>query len=260
MFESDMSYLHAFILAIVEGITEFLPISSTAHLILVGKLLRLPETEFLKSFDIAIQLGAILAVVSLWFKRLLKDWKLIQRVVVAFIPTAIVGGIFYPLIKGFMLGSTSIILWSLLIGGIVLMVFEFLHEKERKEEKEVEEITYKQALGIGLFQSLAVIPGVSRSASTILGGMWLGLKRKTAVEFSFLVAIPTMGAAVGLDLLKNAASFSRDQLGLMMFGCVVSFLIALASVKAMTAFVRGHTFLIFGFYRIMLALLLFWIL
>lgn len=255
-----MSYLHALVLAIIEGITEFLPVSSTAHLILAGKLLHLPETEFLKSFDIAIQLGAILAVVSLWFKRLLKDWKLIQRVVVAFIPTGIIGVVLYPFIKGFLLGSTSIILWSLLLGGIVLMGFEFLHKKEGKEEKGVEEISNKQALGIGLFQALAVIPGVSRSASTILGGMWLGLKRKTAVEFSFLVAIPTMGAAVGLDLLKNASSFSADQFGLMAFGCVVSFFVALASVKALTAFVRGHTFLIFGFYRVVLALLLFWIL
>lgn len=255
-----MSYFHALLLAIVEGITEFLPVSSTAHLILAGKLLHLPETDFLKSFDIAIQLGAILAVVGLWFKRLLKEWKLIQRVVVAFIPTGVIGVILYPFIKGFLLGNTSIILWSLLIGGVALMAFEFLYQKDGKEEKRVEEISYKQAVGIGLFQALAIIPGVSRSASTILGGMWLGLTRKTAVEFSFLVAIPTMGAAVGLDLLKNATTFSRDQFGLMLFGCVVSFFVALASVKALTAFVRGHTFFVFGFYRIALALLLFWIL
>lgn len=255
-----MTYLHALILAIIEGITEFLPVSSTAHLILAGKLLKLQETEFLKSFDIAIQLGAILAVVSLWLRRLLTDWGLIKRVMVAFLPTGVLGFAFYKLVKTFLLGNTTIILWSLLIGGILLITFEFFHQKEGKEEKEVQAITYKQAFGVGVFQALAMIPGVSRSASTILGGMLLGLRRKTAVEFSFLVAIPTMGAAVALDLLKSAETFSRDQAGMMLFGCIVSFIVALLSVKALTAFVRRHTFLLFGFYRIVLAVTLFWLL
>lgn len=255
-----MNYLHAFILAIVEGLTEFLPVSSTAHLVLAGKLLQLQETEFLKSFDIAIQLGAIMAVASLWFRRLLTDRELIKRVLVAFLPTGVIGLILYKLVKTFLLGNTRVILWSLLIGGVLLIVFEFLHQKEGKEEKGVQDITYKQAFGIGVFQAFAIVPGVSRSAATILGGMLLGLKRKTSVEFSFLVAIPTMGAAVALDLFKSADTFSRDQLGMMLFGGVVSFVIALISVKALTAFVRNHTFLIFGFYRIALALGLFFVL
>lgn len=255
-----MNYLHAFILAIVEGLTEFLPVSSTAHLILAGKLLQLQETEFLKSFDIAIQLGAIMAVVSIWFRRLLTDRELIKRVLVAFLPTGVIGLMLYKLVKTFLFGNTRVILWSLLIGGILLIVFEFLHQKEGKEEKGVQDITYKQAFGIGVFQAFAIVPGVSRSAATILGGMLLGLKRKTSVEFSFLVAIPTMGAAVALDLFRSADTFSRDQLGMMLFGGIVSFVIALVSVKALTAFVRNHTFLIFGFYRIALALGLFWIL
>jgi undecaprenyl-diphosphatase UppP len=255
-----MNYLHAFILAIVEGLTEFLPVSSTAHLILAGKLLQLQETEFLKSFDIAIQLGAIMAVASIWFRRLLKDRELIKRVLVAFLPTGVIGLILYKFVKTFLLGNTSVILWSLLVGGILLIIFEFLHQKEGKEEKGVQDITYKQAFGIGVFQAFAIVPGVSRSAATILGGMLLGLKRKTSVEFSFLVAIPTMGAAVALDLFKSADTFSRDQLGMMLFGGVVSFVIALISVKALTAFVRNHTFLIFGFYRIALALGLFFVL
>ena len=255
-----MNYLHAFILAIVEGLTEFLPVSSTAHLILAGKLLQLQETEFLKSFDIAIQLGAIMAVASIWFRRLLKDRELIKRVLVAFLPTGVIGLVLYKLVKTFLLGNTRVILWSLLIGGILLIIFEFLHQKEGKEEKGVQDITYKQAFGVGVFQAFAIVPGVSRSAATILGGMLLGLKRKTSVEFSFLVAIPTMGAAVALDLFKSADTFSRDQLGMMLFGGIVSFIIALVSVKALTAFVRNHTFLIFGFYRIALAIGLFWIL
>lgn len=255
-----MNYLHAFVLAIVEGLTEFLPVSSTAHLILVGKFLKLQETDFLKSFDIFIQLGAILAVASIWFRRLLSDFGLVKKVLVAFIPTAIVGMVLYKIVKTFLLGNTSVILWSLFIGGIALIAFEFLHNKEDKEQIEVQDISYKQAVGIGLFQALAIIPGVSRSASTILGGMLLGLKRKTAVEFSFLVAIPTMGAAVALDLFKSAGSFSTDQFGLMLFGCVVSFIIALIAVKGLTAFVRRHTFIGFGVYRIILALGLFWIL
>jgi undecaprenyl-diphosphatase len=255
-----MSYFHALILAIVEGLTEFLPVSSTAHLVLVGKWLHLPETEFLKSFDIAIQLGAILAVVSFWFRRLLNDFELIKRVLVAFIPTGVIGLVLYKVVKMYLLGSTNVILWALLLGGIALIAFEFFHEKEGKEEKEVEQITYKQALGIGLFQSLAIVPGVSRSAATILGGMLLGLKRRTAVEFSFLVAIPTMGAAVALDLLKNADTFSRDQAGVLLFGCVIAFFVALVTVKVMTAFVRRHTFLLFGAYRIVFAMGLLWFL
>lgn len=255
-----MSYFHALILAIIEGLTEFLPVSSTAHLVLVGKWLHLPETEFLKSFDIAIQLGAILAVVSFWFRRLLNDFELIKRVLVAFIPTGVIGLVLYKVVKMYLLGSTNVILWALLLGGIALIAFEFFHEKEGKEEKEVEQITYKQALGIGLFQSLAIVPGVSRSAATILGGMLLGLKRRTAVEFSFLVAIPTMGAAVALDLLKNADTFSRDQAGVLLFGCVIAFFVALVTVKAMTAFVRRHTFLLFGAYRIVFAMGLLWFL
>ncbi len=255
-----MTYLHAFILSVLEGLTEFLPVSSTAHLVLAGKLLHLPETEFLKSFDIAIQLGAILAVVSVWCRRLFTDRELMKRVIVAFLPTGTIGFVLYKLVKSFLLDNTRIILWSLLLGGIALIVFEFFYEKEGGEETEVGQISYKQAVGIGLFQALAVVPGVSRSASTILGGMLLGLKRKTAVEFSFLVAIPTMGAAVALDLFKSANYFSADQVGLMFFGCIVSFIVALLTVKALTAFVRRHTFLVFGFYRIVLALGLFWIL
>ncbi len=255
-----MNYLHAFILAIVEGLTEFLPVSSTAHLILAGKLLQLQETEFLKSFDIAIQLGAIMAVASIWFRRLLKDRELIKRVLVAFLPTGVIGLILYKLVKTFLLGNTRVILWSLLVGGVLLIVFEFLHQKEGKEERNVKDITYKQAFGIGVFQAFAIVPGVSRSAATILGGMLLGLKRKASVEFSFLVAIPTMGAAVALDLFKSADTFSRDELGMMLFGCLISFVVALLSVKALTAFVRNHTFLVFGFYRIALALGLFWVL
>ena len=254
-----MNYLHALILAIVEGVTEFLPVSSTAHLILAGKLMQLQETNFLKSFDIAIQLGAILAVMSIWFRRLLKDRELIKRVLFAFLPTGVIGLVLYKLIKTFLLSNTKVIVWSLLLGGIALVIFEYLHKEDAKEE-ETQHISYKQAFGIGLFQALAVIPGVSRSASTILGGMLLGLRRKTAVEFSFLVAIPTMGAAVALDLFKSAPAFSSDQMGIMLFGCAISFLVALLSVKALTAFVRSHTFVVFGFYRIILALALLWIL
>lgn len=252
-----MNYLHALILAIIEGLTEFLPISSTAHLILAGKFLQLQETDFLKSFDIAIQLGAILAVVSVWFRSLISNRELIKRIVVAFIPTGIIGLILYSFVKKFLLGNTNVILWSLFIGGILLIIFELLYKEDKKEEMKVQDITYKQAFGIGVFQALAIIPGVSRSASTILGGMLLGLQRKASVEFSFLVAIPTMGAAVTLDLLKSADTFSRDQFSMMFFGGCVSFVVALLSVKVFTAFVRNHTFILFGFYRIVLALSLF---
>jgi undecaprenyl-diphosphatase len=179
-----MDFITAFILGIVQGISEFLPISSTGHMILASHLMGLKHTEFLKSFEIAIQVGTILSVVVLYWRSLLVDFEVIKRLVVAFIPTGVLGLTLYKLIKGYLLGSETVVLCSLLIGGIFIVAFEYWYREKEDATSEIREISYKHAVIISLFQSVAMIPGVSRSASTILGGLWLGLKRKTIVEFT----------------------------------------------------------------------------
>jgi len=250
-----MSFLSSVILGIIEGISEFLPISSTGHLILTAHLLKLEQTTFLKSFEIAIQLGAILSVAALYWRSLVIDFKILKRVVVAFIPTAILGFIFYPIIKKFLLGSYHIVVWALLLGGIFLIIFELLYREKENAKDEIASITFKQSFLIGIFQSLAIVPGVSRAAATIIGGLILGLKRKTIVEFSFLLAVPTMGAAVALDLIKSASTFTSGELLFLLIGFFVSFIVALLSIKFLLSFIKNHNFIPFGIYRIVLALL-----
>lgn len=251
-----MDIVHALTLGTVEGITEFLPISSTGHLILASKLLNIPSTDFQKSFNIIIQLGAILSVVILYWKTLW-NFETIKKLIVAFIPTGIIGLAFYKIIKTYFLGNEYIVVFALLIGGVLLIIFELLHTEKEGGVEGIAAISYKQAALVGVFQSVAIIPGVSRSAATIIGGLFLGLKRKTIVEFSFLLAVPTMCAATGLDILKNASSFSANQAGFLAVGFVVSFVVAMLSIKFLLAFVKTHNFIPFGIYRILLALF-FW--
>jgi len=252
-----MNLIHACILGIVEGITEFLPISSTGHLILTSFLFKLEHTEFLKSFEIAIQLGAILSVVLLYWESLLIDMRVIKRLIAAFIPTAVLGLIFYSIIKRFLLGNNQVVLWSLFIGGIVLIAFELLHKEKEEATEDISSISYSQAVLIGVFQSVAMVPGVSRAAATIIGGLILGLKRKTIVEFSFLLAVPTMLAACALDYIKSANAFAPDDFILLNVGFIVSLIVAIAAIKSLLYYIKNHTFIIFGVYRIILALL-FW--
>jgi undecaprenyl-diphosphatase len=249
-----MDLLTAGILGIVEGITEFLPISSTGHLILAAQVLKLSQSNFLKSFEIIIQLGAILSVVVLYFKSLVLDIKTIKKVAAAFIPTAIIGFILYKLVKKVLLGNSHIVVWSLFIGGAVLIVFELLHREKQDAVEDVSSISYSQAVLIGLFQSIAIIPGVSRSAATIVGGLLLGLKRKTIVEFSFLLAVPTMLAATVLDLSKNINSFAPGQFAFLSVGFITSFVVALLSIKFLLAYIQKHNFIPFGIYRILVSI------
>ena len=248
-----MDLWSAIILGIVEGATEFLPVSSTGHLILTSKLLGMKATDFLKSFEIIIQLGAILSVVVLYWKSLLFNKEILKRVLLAFVPTGVLGLIFYRLIKKF-LGNDQIVIWSLLLGGVFLIVFELLHKEKDDAADELGQLPYGKVLLIGLFQSIAMIPGVSRSAATIVGGLILGLKRRTIVEFSFLLAIPTMLAATGMDLVKNAHVFSVDQIGFLAAGFITSFIVAMASVKFLIHFIQRNNFIPFGVYRIVLVL------
>ena len=249
-----MNHMDAFILGVVEGITEFLPISSTGHLMLTAKLLGLSQTPFLKTFEISIQLGAILSVVVLYFKKFLTDIDILKRILAAFIPTAVSGLIFYKIIKNIFLNNTQIVLWALFIGGILLILFEKTHREHEGSTDDLKAFPYPKAFLIGVFQSAAMIPGVSRSAATILGGLFLGLNRKTIVEFSFLLAVPTMFAATVLDLSKNIDAFSRDQIGILLMGAGVSFIVAIVSIKFLLHFIKNHNFIWFGAYRIAAAL------
>jgi undecaprenyl-diphosphatase len=254
-----MTLIHALILSIVEGITEFLPVSSTGHMILAAKLLALQETEFVKSFEVIIQLGAILAIAVLYRKMLVQSKDIWLRVIIAFIPTGIVGFFLYKIIKQFLLGNSLVTVVALFLGGIALIVVEKIHKEQSHHAESIASISYRQALLIGLGQSLSVIPGVSRAAATIVSGMLVGIKRKTAVEFSFLLAMPTMLAATGLDLLKSELSFSSEQISLLIVGFVCAFLVALIAVKYFIGFVQKHTLIPFGMYRILIALA-FWLL
>lgn len=251
-----MNPLHAAILGIVEGLTEFLPVSSTGHLILASHLLGLGQSDFQKTFEIVIQLGAIMAVVVLYWKSFM-DIEVLKRLIVGFIPTGIIGLTLYKAVKQYLLASETLVLWSLAVGGAVLIAFE-LWQKNRTfshdDQEDVKRITYKQALVIGLFQSIAIIPGVSRSAATIVGGMVQGIDRKTTVKFSFLLAVPTMLAATGLDLLKNAKSFAHADMTALAIGLAVSFVVAIAAIRFFLGFVRKRTFLPFGVYRVAIAL------
>jgi undecaprenyl-diphosphatase len=252
-----MSPLDALFLGVIEGITEFLPISSTGHLILGSALLGVANSDFTKSFEIIIQLGAILAVVVLYVRSFF-DLEVLKRLIVAFIPTGIIGLLLYHFIKTYLLGNEAVVLWSLLIGGAILIGFELWHKEREDASDDVRSITYTQAFLIGLFQSIAVIPGVSRSAATILGGLGLGIKRVAIVEFSFLLAVPTMAAATGLDVVKNISLFkSAGNFTELAIGFIVSFVVALVAIKWLLGYVRKHSFISFGVYRIAVALLFF---
>ncbi len=249
-----MDFLHAVILAVVEGITEFLPISSTGHMIIAAKIMRIPNSEFLKTFEIAIQLGAIMAVVVYYWRVFLLDWEKLFKVMVAFIPTGIIGFVLYKLIKKFLLGNLMVVVWSFFIGGVALIIFEWLYRPKENEVNRVENISIPQALIIGVCQSLAVIPGVSRSAATIVGGLMLGINRVTIVEFSFLLAVPTMLAATLFDLLKTEAVMNIDQWLILAVGFLVAFLVALGAVKFLLGYIRQFNFIPFGVYRILAAM------
>jgi undecaprenyl-diphosphatase len=250
-----VTYFHTIILAIIEGLTEFLPISSTGHLILAQKFLGITPTEFTKSFDILIQLSAILAVVVLYWKKILSSRSLWKKMIIAFIPTGILGFTLYKYIKGFLLGNVLITVFALLIGGIVLLIIDRL-PKLKSGTNNIKDLKTFNLFSIGLFQSLSMIPGVSRSAASIVGGLFSGLTRVEAVEFSFLLAIPTMAAASGYDLLKTGFTFTSFEYLLLGIGSFFSFISALVAVKAFTSFVAKHNFTVFAVYRIILAIII----
>lgn len=253
-----MSIIQAVILAIIEGLTEFLPISSTGHLMIAGSLMGLNlSNDFVQLFNITIQLGTILSVVVLYFKRFFKTLAFYYKLVVAIIPAAILGVLFKDKID-FMLGSVEVVAYSLLIGGVVLLFIDdiFKHPKEDNADN----IKYSSAFVVGLVQCLAMIPGVSRSAASIIGGMGAKLTRKAAAEFSFFLAVPTMFGATVKELydhiFKKDLTLTGHEINLLLIGNVIGFLVAMLAIKFFINYLSKHGFKLFGIYRIIVGIVL----
>lgn len=250
-----MSTIQAIIIAIVEGITEFLPISSTGHMIITNTLMGIQEDEFAKLFIIVIQFGAILSVVALYWKRFLRLTQFRQtldfylKLFVAFLPAVFFG----LLLKQFIdaaLESVLVVAIALVVGGVILLfVDDFFKDTEESPDKD---ITFLMALKIGLFQVIAMIPGVSRAAATIVGGLTQKLNRKQAAEFSFFLAVPTMFAASGKDLYDNRELLSDSNIQLLVLGSAVAFVVAIIAIKGFITYLQHHGFKIFGWYRIII--------
>lgn len=253
-----MTITEAIFLGIVEGVTEFLPVSSTGHLIVASRLLGIETTEFLKTFQIVIQAGAILAVLPLFVRRAIKSPKKIGHIFAAFIPTAVVGVIVYPFVKDFF-NYPSLVAWSLLIGGVVIIAIEYRVKHRQEQDPEFvmkKSISLKQAVILGIYQTIAFIPGVSRSGSTIVGGLLQGIDRRAIVEFSFLLSVPTIIAASGYDLLQTQAFFSGTNIMLLVVGFISSWISAMVCISVFLRFVATHTFIAFGWYRIIAGIIL----
>ncbi len=254
-----MELFHVIILSFIEGVTEFLPISSTGHLIIASRLLAIPNTEFLKTFEIAIQSGAVLAVVNLYWTKLIKDKKLILKSFVGLFPTVIFGIVLYPFLKNVLFESTQTISISLIVGGLAILFIEnrlkARGNNNGKDNSELSDITYRQAFLTGLTQSIAIIPGVSRAGASIFGGMLFGMSRKTATEFSFILALPTIVAATGFDLVQTGPSFSQTEIIYLIVGIGLSFVIALLAIKWLLKYVSTHSFTKFAWYRIVIGII-----
>lgn len=245
-----MSLIQALILALVEGLTEFLPVSSTGHMIIASSVLGIAADPFTKMFTVAIQFGAILSVVVLYWKRFFQTFDFYFKLLVAFLPALVLGLLLSDFIDQ-LLERVEVVAAMLIFGGVVFLFIDKLFQES--EEKGGNEVTYKTAFRIGLFQTLAMIPGVSRSAATIIGGLTQKLNKKTAAEFSFFLAVPTMLAATAYKLLKfylDGYTFGSREISLLAFGNVAAFVVAILAIRTFIAYLTKHGFKIFGYYRI----------
>ncbi len=252
-----MNTIQAIILAIIEGITEFLPVSSTGHMIVASSFFGIAHDDFTKLFTIVIQLGAIMSVVVLYFKKFFQSLNFYFKLVTAFVPAVVLGLIFNKKIDA-LLDSPVTVAVSLLIGGIILLKVDdwFIQKDNEQTEKE---ISYLTAFKIGLFQCLAMVPGVSRSGASIVGGMSQKLSRQTAAEFSFFLAVPTMLGATAkkcYDYYKDGFVLSQDQINLLLIGNIIAFVVALFAIKTFIGFLTKNGFKIFGYYRIIAGIVL----
>lgn len=250
-----MTYLHSFILGIVEGLTEFLPISSTGHMIITSSVMGIEESSFTKAFEVIIQFGAILSVLVLYWKRFLPNWNFYKKLFVAFLPTAIIGFIMKDVVEN-LLGNVQVVAWSLILGGLVLVWSDKAFAHLTAVGRKTSDLSYLDSVKLGLFQSIAMIPGVSRSGATIMGGLTLGLNKREAAEFSFFLAVPTMAAATLYKLLKIYKTIQPEQINVLMVGLVVSFIVAMIAIKGFIGIVTRYGFRGFGYYRIVLGVVI----
>lgn len=250
-----MSILESIILAIVEGLTEFLPISSTGHLIITSSFMGIEKDEFTKLFEVAIQLGAILAVVALYWKKFVDfaRWQFYLKLLVAVIPAIVLGALFSKKIDALLESPTTVAI-SMLAGGIILLFIDRVFTEHTITDEQ--QISNKRAFTIGIWQCLAMIPGVSRSAASIIGGMQQKLTRKLAAEFSFFLAVPTMCAATGYKLLKGYKMFTPEDIKLLAIGNIVAFVVAIVAIKFFIGFLQKHGFKLFGYYRVIAGIVL----
>lgn len=251
-----MNLIQTIILAIIEGLTEFLPVSSTGHMIIASSFMGIATDPFVKLFTIVIQLGAILSVVVLYFKRFFRTLDFYFKLIIAFIPAIIFGYLLSDRIDKLMESPLTVAI-SLVVGGVILLFVDKWFNKPTIHEEE--QITYLTAFKIGLFQCLAMIPGTSRSGASIVGGMSLKLSRKVAAEFSFFLAVPTMFAATAkklLDFYKEGHTISHDQIQLMVIGNVIAFVVALLAIKSFIGYLNKNGFKLFGWYRIVAGLVI----
>lgn len=255
-----MNIIETILIGIVEGLTEFLPISSTAHMDIARELLSIPQTPFLKSFIIIIQLGAILAVVVLYARKVFSSWGYIKSLLIAFIPTGIIGFLLYKFIKSFLLGNVLVEVTSLIVGGVIILIFEKISNKKREEENnssvDIRSMSLRQLIILGVAQALAIVPGVSRSGAVIIAGRSMKINRTLITEFSFLLAVPTMLAATIYDIYKSGLSFTGSEWGIVGIGFVTSFIVALIVIKWFLSYIRKHSFEIFGWYRIVFGIII----
>lgn len=251
-----MSIIEAIVLAIIEGITEFLPVSSTGHMIIGSSVMGIAHDDFTKTFTVAIQFGAILSVLAIYWKRFFQSVNFYFKLAAGFLPAAVFGFLLNDFIDS-LLENVIVVAFSLLIGGIILIYVDKWFKKT--EETGTSETTYSTAIKIGLFQCIAMIPGVSRSAATIIGGLTQKMNRKAAAEFSFFLAIPTMLAATGYKLLKfykDGGGFENDEITILLIGNLVAFIVAIIAIKGFISFLTKHGFKYFGYYRIAVGIII----
>ena len=248
-----MNVFHAIILAIIEGITEFLPVSSTGHMIIGSSAMHIASEPFVKVFTVAIQFGAILSVLVLYWRRFLQNFGFYIKLLVAFLPAAFFGLLLKKQIDS-LLENIVVVAVALIAGGILFLLLDGFFARRSQKSSSIDDITLPKALRIGFFQVISMIPGVSRSAATIIGGLTQGLSPVTAAEFSFFLAVPTMFAATCKSLWDyvrdEGGSFSSQELSLLAIGNVVAFLVAMVAIKTFIGYLTKHGFRIFGYYRI----------
>lgn len=250
-----MSWIDVLILAFIEGATEFLPISSTGHLIITSNLLGIQEDGFVKSFNIIIQFGAILSVLVVYWRRFLPNIPFYKKLVIAFLPTAIIGLLLKDRIDA-VLGSLLLVGITTFVGGFILIWSDYYFKSEDQELKDIKDLSWQDSLKLGLIQCVAFMPGVSRSGATIIGGLALGLTRKAAAEFSFFLAVPTLTGAALVKSLKILPTIQQDQIAFLAAGILLSFLFAMLAIKVMVSIISSHGFKYFGYYRIFIGLII----